>query len=626
MYVAVLVLTLVVVVGVVGWICDRFGWPSPLALLVVGVALASVPGVPDVALNPEVVLLGLLPPLLYSAALQLSLFDFRRNKVPAGLLSVGAVVFTAAAVGLVAAAVLPAIGLAAAFALGAVVAPPDAVAATAVGRRIGMPRRITALLEDESLFNDATALVLLTTTTTALARTVTPGEVVGLFALAAGGGVVIGVVAGFALGAVRKRIQDPTLDTVLSFAAPFVAYLPAEAVGASGVLAVVVTGLMLAHGSTTLQSAASRVVERTTWTTVGWLLEQVVFLLIGLQLPALLGRVVQNGPGVGVDLLVCAAVLGATMAARALFVFGVQLATVIFPSFGPATGWADWTWRVSAVVSWSGMRGVVTLAAAYLLPDDIPQVDLLRLAAFVVVAGTLLAQGLTLPSLVRRLGLRGPDAAEDALASASVVDQASRAGLARLDQLLRGDEPDGVEEALRRRSVVRTNSAWERLGRPESGQATPSGTYRRLRVAMIEAERASITRARDSGQWDDEILRRALSAVDVEESLLDRSDDEEQAANRARDLVVERDGDCEHLRAAPRVIRLITPGECAACTREGTSWVHLRGCLSCGTVSCCDSSPRRHADAHFREMGHPVMRSVESGEAWRWCYVDVQTG
>lgn len=628
MHVAVLLLSLVGTVLVVAWVSQRLGWTTPLVLVAVGAVVGLVPGVPSVVVAPEVVLTGLLPPLLYASALQLSLFDFRRNRLPVLLLSVGAVVFSTAAVGLVTWAVVPAlgiapVGLAAAFALGAVVAPPDAVAATAVGKRIGMPRRVTALLEDESLLNDATALALLTTAVLAVSRPVTVADVVGRFALAAVGGVVVGLVAGVVLSAVRRRIDDPVLDTALSFAAPYVAYLPAEAVGGSGVLAVVVTGLLLARRATDLQSASSRVVERVTWRTVAFLLENVVFLLIGLQLPQLLAGVARTGPPWPDVVVVCAAVAGSAVLARAVFVFACAVATRVLPQ---RPGRDAWPWPVSAVLSWSGMRGVVTLAASAALPEDTPQRDVLRLAAFCVVAVTLYGQGLTLPLLVRRLGLRGPDPSEDALQAASVVDTASRAGLLRLDEMLTGDEPDDVVDNLRQRAMGRANSAWERLGRPDPEQATPSEIYRRLRVGMLTAERDSILEARDTGRWDDEVLRSALSVVDLEESLLDRRADAEQGADRADELVSRVAEQCDHLRDAPYVVPMSTADECEDCVREGTSWVHLRGCLTCGHVGCCDSSPRRHADRHFHATGHPVMRSVEPGEAWRWCYVDELVG
>jgi CPA1 family monovalent cation:H+ antiporter len=281
-----------------------------------------------------------------------------------------------------------------------------------------------------------------------------------------------------------------------------------------------------------------------------------------------------------------------------------------------------WSWQTTVLVSWAGMRGVVTLAAVFLLPAKTPQRALLALAAFTVVLGTLLIQGLTLPWLVHRLKLPGPDAAEDALQSAGLVTNAARAGLAVLDEISTKDDPPEVLDQLRERAMSRSNRIWEQLGRSQSELEPPAATYRRLRLQMLSAERSSIIEARDSGVYDDEVLRQALSAIDMEESLLDRIED---AAARVDDELVtpeKRAGACEHLEHAPKVIKANTPEGCEECLRDGTRWVHLRLCLSCGHVGCCDSSTEKHAAAHYRETAHPVMRSIEPGEAWRWCYVD----
>jgi CPA1 family monovalent cation:H+ antiporter len=273
------------------------------------------------------------------------------------------------------------------------------------------------------------------------------------------------------------------------------------------------------------------------------------------------------------------------------------------------------------------MRGVVTLAAVFLLPAAREHHrDLIALIAFVVVAGTLLLQGLSLPWLLRRVGLPGPSPAEDALQAASLVTDAARAGLAVLDQAIKPDDPPEVIEQLRERAVRRQNQLWEQLGRSQSEVVPPAATYYRLRTKMLAAERSSILAARDRGVYDDEVLRAALTAIDMEESMLDRVQD---ASARVDDELVTpapRAGDCEHLRDAPRVVQPRTPEGCEECLRDGTRWVHLRLCLACGHVGCCDSSKHRHASAHYRETEHPVMRSLEPGEAWRWCYVDEVVG
>ena len=619
---AVEILALVMTVAVVAGTAKRLGLSAPLVLVVFGFLAALVPGVPDYALDPDLVLLGLLPPLLYAAALRTSLVDVRANHQAIGILAVGAVVFTTVAVGLVAWAVIPGIPLAAGFALGAIVSPPDAVAATTIARRVGMPRRIVSILEGESLVNDATALVALRTAIMAIAVSVSVWEVAGDFVLAVVGGLVIGVVTAAILGAVRRHVQDPVLDTTLSFVAPFLAYLPAEAVHASGVLAVVVTGLLLGHKSPSLQSAASRLSEQTNWRTVQFMLENAVFLLIGLQLPDIVSVAADNDVGGRRLVTICVAVLATTIVARVVWLFA---ATAVY-HFGPAAlRRRAWLWSHATLVSWAGMRGVVTLAAAFVLPTDTPQRDILVLASVVVVAGTLL-QGATLPLLVRRLGLPGPDAAEDNLQEAALLSKAARAGLDRLEELRGEDDDPDVIERLEARSKQRADAAWERLGRSSHIGETPSETYHRLRLQMLSAERAVVLEARDSGNADDEVLRDVLAMLDSEESLLDRLVDKNVEVDHELTAKSQREEHCEHLAAAPVAVRPQTPEGCERCLAEGTRWVHLRLCLTCGQVGCCDSSPQRHATAHFHDTEHPVMRSFESGEAWRWCFVDERLG
>ena len=271
------------------------------------------------------------------------------------------------------------------------------------------------------------------------------------------------------------------------------------------------------------------------------------------------------------------------------------------------------------------MRGVVTLAAAFSLPESTPQRGVLLLAAFVVVVGTLLLQGLTLPALVRRMGLPAPDAAEDALQRAALLTEVSSAGQARLESERSQSDPQDVVDQLTERSRSRADVAWERLGRANSEYEPPTATYVRLRLAMLEAERLAVVRARDEGRYDNDVLRSVQAVVDIDESLLDRT---EVQSERLSDQLTAVSGDfgCDHLREAPVGVRPRTPQGCEGCLEEGSTWVHLRLCLTCGRVGCCDSSLRRHADAHHAETGHPVMRSFEPHEAWRWCYVDELLG
>lgn len=630
-----LALTLVaiaVTVIVVARLCAPVGVPAPIALLLVGLVASVLPFVPDVSLEPDVVLLGLLPPLLYAAARGTSLVDIRANRGAILGLSVGLVLFTAFGVALVAWWLLP-IPFAVAVALGAIVAPPDAVAATAVARGIGLPRRVTTILEGESLLNDATALVTLRTAIAAagLATThhgfashgpVTVGSVARDFGLAVIGGVGVGWVVFALIGLLRKHLTEAPADTALSFAAPFLSYLPAELLGASGVLAVVTTGLLLAHRAPVLQSAASRLSERVNWASVTFLLENAVFLLIGLQLSRLVRDVEASEISVGRAAAVGLVVLVAVLVLRPLWVFPFAW---LAGRLGPAERTA-FDGPTTAVTSWAGMRGVVTLAAALTLPETTDSRPTLVLIALVVTIGTLALQSSTLPWLARALDVRGPDPREDALQEATVVQSATGAGLRAL-ATVEGVDP-AVAQELRANAELRVNRTWERLGAlgPREDE-TPSEVHRRLRTVMLGAERAELLRIRDEDEVDHEILSTVMNQLDAEEAALTwttaRAARLRDAELRAPDQVATA---CDHLETEPDCAVPTSSAGCADCLREGLTWVHLRVCTRCGNVGCCDSSPGRHASRHFGASSHPVMRSLEPGEAWRWCFVDEALG
>ena len=474
--------------------------------------MSLIPFVPQVHLESEIVLIGLLPPLLYATAIKTSVIDFRSQLPAIGYLSIGLVIVTALLVGLLAWALLP-IGFAAAFALGAVVSPPDAVAATAVGRRIGLPRRLVSLLEGESLVNDATAITCLRMGIIAMGTSVTVVQVAQMFALALVGGVAIGVVAAFVIARVRRHLTDPITDTALSFAAPFVAYLPAEAIHSSGVIAVVTTGLILGHRAPIIQTAQSRLSERNNWSTIQYLLENAVFLLIGLQFHWIITDVAGRGVAPARVAAFCLAVLVGVIVIRMVWtVLGMTLLL-----YRGRAGRAKL--KVSIIGGWAGMRGVVTLAAALLLPESTPYRELLLLAAMVVTAGTLLLQGLTLGPLARRLGIGGPDAREDALAMAAVMERVGSQALTRLEADRPVEDHSSAMQMVRDRAATRTNAIWERLGRADDTLA-PSEEYRALRLTSLQYEREAVLRIRSAGEADQEIVTRVLSILDVEESML----------------------------------------------------------------------------------------------------------
>ena len=348
-----------------------------------------------------------------------------------------------------------------------------------------------------------------------------------------------------------------------------------------------------------------------------------MFLLIGLEIRPIVDAVGTSDLAVARIALAAVAVFAAVVVIRYAWVF--------------ATAWMlrrrddpeALTPQETAVVSWAGMRGVVTLAAAFVLPPETPERDVLVLIALVVTAGTLVVEGMTLPLLIRRLAIPGPDRHEDALLAADVLERAGRAGRARLDQELEADPevaPPEVLDRLRRRGDERADAMWERLG---GDGETPSATYARLRLAMLETERDEVLRIRDTGRVPHEVLQEVLSALDVEESVLSLTTST-STADRDEDLAapVHPSKLCDHLTDAAEATspEPTTPDGCEECLRDGDTWVHLRLCLTCGHVGCCDSSPNRHATAHFHETDHPVIRSFEVGEAWRWCYLDEKLG
>jgi len=626
-----LVVAIVLVVILVSRVTPA-GIPTPIALLVVGAVLSFVPGVPEVRLSSELVLYGLLPPLLYAAALSTSLLDVRAHRGAILSLSVGLVLFTAIGVGVVAWLLLP-ISFWLALALGAIVAPPDAVATTAVARRIGLPRRITTILEGESLLNDATALVTLRTALAAAglvahgvsgsgegAPEVTVSSVGIDLLVAAVGGVAVGVLAFFVIGFLRKHLTEVPADTALSFVAPYLAYVPAERVGASGVLAVVTAGILLAHKAPVIQTAPSRLSERINWSSITFVLENSVFLLIGLQIAGLLDDVVDGGElSVARTLLVGLVVLVTCLVLRPVWMIPF---TLLANRRADADVDGRDRLRGALVGSWAGMRGVVTLAAALTLPEDTPLRAQLVVIALVVTVGTLLLQGSTLPALARALDVRGPDPREDALQEATVLGATTGAGL----RLIESDPSADAHTVatIRDQATARVNRSWERLGTLGPGDdETPSEARARVRTAMIREERAELLRIRDSGGVDHEVLTSVLGQLDAEESALIWGATRAGAVRRSPLRPPERiAGACEHLTAAETPVAPTSAEGCQQCLAEGLTWVHLRACAECGQVGCCDSSEGKHADAHFAEEGHPVMRSIEPGEAWRWCYVD----
>ncbi|MFG1706798.1 cation:proton antiporter [Nonomuraea sp. M3C6] len=514
-------------------VARRKGWPAPLLLVAAGLLVS--PLVPAVPLQPELVLFVFLPPLLYSAALDSSYLRLRDVKRAVGLLSVGLVLFTTAVVGLVVHLLLPELALPLAFALGAIIAPPDAVAAVAVGRRLGLPRTSLTILIGESLFNDATALTLYRVAIgAAVGGAVDLWQGLGQFLFAVAGGVAIGLALAMVFAWVFERTRDSLVENTVMLLIPFAAYLAAESVPApamiagesvhaSGVIAVVIVGLYLGNRMH-LRGFGTRLVSDAVWKVTDFFLEAIVFALIGLQLVTVIEGIAGYGPWEVA--WYAAAVLAVTIVARFGWLFTVTyLIRLLGRGLQP-------TRQQTVILSWAGMRGVVSLAAAFAIPPDIPARDraMLLFLTFTTVIGTLLIQGTTFPALIRRLRVSSEqEQYEDRLAEAAAQQAALEAGLAELDRLVSEyGEPDEIQkqviDQLREKSWRRSLTAWERLGggTGPGGVETPSSLYRRLRRDMLQAERQVFVRLRDERRLEDEVLREVMAQLDFEEAILER--------------------------------------------------------------------------------------------------------
>ncbi|KJY26458.1 sodium:proton exchanger, partial [Streptomyces sp. NRRL S-444] len=457
------VLPLVALVAVSAVVAGAARWtrvPAPLLLVAAGLLASYVPGVPSYALDPHIVLPLLLPPLLYTAAVDSSYLDLRANVRPVALLSVGYVLFATLAVGYAAYLVVPGLSLPVALVLGAVIAPPDAVAATAIARKLGLPNRITTILQGESLVNDATAI---TAYKVALAAAigVSAGWAGGIaeFLLASVGGVGVGLVLMVPIHHLRKRLREPLLQNTLSLLIPFVAYAAAERVHASGVLAVVVVALYLGHRNWQVDFA-TRLQEEAVWKMVAFILESVVFLLIGLQLPVVL-KGLEEYEGWHAAWYALAVFL-AVVVARFVWVFPATFVPRLSERIRNRE--PDTTWKAPVIVGWAGMRGVVSLAIAFSVPMGVPHRNLILFLTFTTVIGTLVVQGLTLPPLIRLLRLPPRDLQAETLAEAQAQSEASRSAEDRLAGLLTEPEnalPPPLAERLRTVMERRRNAVWE---------------------------------------------------------------------------------------------------------------------------------------------------------------------
>jgi CPA1 family monovalent cation:H+ antiporter len=491
-----------------------------------GLALGFVPGMPEIALPPDLVLVGVLPPLLYGAAFFTSLRDLRANVRPVGLLAVGLVLLTMVAVAVVAHEIVPGLPWAAAFVLGAVVSPTDPTAATAIMQRLGVPRRIVNIVEGESLVNDGTGLVAYRFAVTAA---VTGSFVLwdaGLsFVLNVLGGVVVGIAVGWIVRQVRRRLEFPAAEVTISLLTGYLAYLPAELLGVSAVIAAVTSGIYLGWHTPELTTAEVRLTGESTWEIVTFVLNALLFTMIGLQLPVVLDEL---GSYAATDLLWWAVVTWLTvLAVRSLWVYpAAWIPRKLVPGLRERDPMPPLT--TLTLISWSGMRGAVSLAAALAIPlsidtgEPFPARDLILFLTFAVIVGSLVVQGLTLPLVIRLLGLED-DGVEAAREQALARIRASEAGLARLDELLEEEwVRDDTAARIRGTYGFRRSrfSAW--LDGEDDGEIEArSLDFQRLRRELLAAERAAVTDLRRRGEISDEVARQVERDLDLEDARLD---------------------------------------------------------------------------------------------------------
>lgn len=503
--------------------------PYPIPLVLGGLALGLVPGVPSIQLDPDLVLIVFLPPLIYATSFFADLRALRQNLRPILLLSIGLVLATTTAVAAIAHQVMG-LDWALAFALGAIVSPTDPFAATTVMRRLGAPRRLVNVLEGESLVNDASALVAYkVAVAVAVGGSFSAGHAGVEFVGGAAGGIAIGLAVGWVIAQIRRRISDPITEMTISLFTGYAAFIPANSLGCSGVLAVVAAGIYLGFRAPELTDARTRLETFPLWSVLSFLMNAFLFMLIGLQLP-----IVVDGLGaytMGEVIGYAALVVGAVIGVRYLWLFTTPYLIRALDRResqrarrGPA--------RERIVGGWAGLRGAVTMAAALALPFNtdagapLADRDLIIFLAFAVVLVTIVVQGLTLPILVRRLGVID-DGEEEEREEIRARLTATRAAMERLDELAKEDwTRDGTIERVRNQYEFRRRRFAVRAGKVEDdGIEERSQAYQLMMIDLYSAQRDALTLLRNEGQISNEVMHRIERELDLEEARLDVSAD-----------------------------------------------------------------------------------------------------
>ena len=507
-------------------IADRLDLPYPILLVVGGLGLGFAPGVPDFRLDPDVVLLIVLPPLLYSAAFFSSLRELRTNLRAISLLSVGLVLVTTGVVAVVAHAIVPGIPWEAAFVLGAIVSPTDPVAATAILQRLSAPRRVVTVVEGESLINDATALVAYrVAVTAAVTGSFSLADAGGRFVLNAAAGVAIGLAIGWVVARLRRTIENPPVEMAISISTAYFAYLPAEALHVSGVIAAVTVGVYLGWLAPQLIAPATRLQVYGVWEVTVFFLNSFLFVLIGLQLPSILDDL--SGRSAADLALYGAAISVAVIVTRIVWVpiFAV-VPRFLFRRIRERDPYPPWQMQV--LVGWTGMRGAVSLAAALALPLTVdgggpfPQRDLIVFLTFCVILSTLLLQGLTLPKLIRRLDIHDDG---EVRAESKARVKAAKAALQRLDELreeewTRDDTVDRMRAMYEYRSR-RFASRFMDIDGDDTDYDARSDQYQRAVREVLQAQRDAIVEMRNAGAISSETMARIERDLDLEDSRLE---------------------------------------------------------------------------------------------------------
>jgi monovalent cation/hydrogen antiporter len=522
-HIELVVLFLLVTVAVLTALARVIGVPYPILLVVGGSLVGFAPGVPDIQLEPDLVLLIFLPPLLFNAAYTASVRELRIYMRAITLTSIGLVLLTMCSVAVVAHALIDGLPWAAAFALGAIVSPTDPLAATQIMRRLGVPQRTTAVIEGESLVNDGTALVAYrTAVSAAVGGSFDLLDATGDFVVNVVGGIGVGLVAGFiVVKALKKLVGDDVVGVVTSLAAGYIAYIPAEEIGVSGVLAAVVVGLMAGYWSYALSTPASRLRGYGFWEVLVFLLNAVLFVLVGLQLPGILSAQDRSA----LELIALALAVSAVVIATRLVWVNTTPYVLRAIDRRPSQVARRTGWRVRQVAGWSGLRGSVSLAAALALPHGFPERDLLIFLTLAVIFATLVGQGLTLPWLIRWLGIE-----DDGATEREEVHARREAAIAAIDQL----RVLGEEDWTREDTVDRMIRYYEFRGRRLSQRAGEldrdgdegdlderSFAYQRLVREVLDAQRRRVIALRNAGEISDDILHVIERELDLEDQRLE---------------------------------------------------------------------------------------------------------